>query len=690
MPGMRLAILVLGTALTGASAQSAPQPFDLVVYGGTSAGVVAAVQGARSGLRVVLIEPSPHLGGLSASGLGATDIGNKQVIGGLAREFYREIRRHYASDAAWTREKRDAFKGRGHLADDDAAWTFEPHVAEAVFEHWAREAGVQVRRGDRLDLADAVTLEGNRITSVHLEGGLRIAGRMFLDATYEGDLMAKAGVPYAVGREANAKYGESLNGVQATHAVHHQLAVPVDPYVKPGDPTSGLLPGVPSDRGAGPGEEGSGDGRVQAYCFRLCATDVAANLVPWPKPAEYDELEFELLLRSFDAGERQIPWHPVLMPNRKTDSNNNKGVSTDYIGMNYAYPDAGHAQRATIVAAHRRYTQGLLWTLANHPRVPESVRSHFQTWGLAADEFTDNGNWPYQMYVREARRMVGALVMTEHHCRGTEVASDPVGMGAYNMDSHHVQRYVDAQGHVRNEGDVQVAVAPYGISYRALVPPPDSVRNLLVPVCLSASHIAYGSIRMEPVFMVLGQSAALAATLALEGEHAVQDVPYAELRRRLLALGQVLEHPAARGKGVEVGTLQGLVVDDDAAALTGGWIESSATSPFVGRGYRHDGDAGKGEARARFGFDLDHTGDYEVQIAYSAHANRSDATPVSVHAKVGIDTVRIDQRKPPPIDGLWLSLGVYRFGAGQPAIVEIGSDGTRGHVIVDAVRLLPR
>ena len=687
---MLLAILVLGTALAGPSAQSAPEPFDLVVYGGTSAGVVAAVQGARSGLRVVLIEPSQHLGGLSASGLGATDIGNKQVIGGLAREFYREIKRHYASDAAWTSEKRSAFQGRGHTADDEAAWTFEPHVAEAVFEHWTREASVQVRRGERLDLANAVTIEAGRIATLRLEGGQTIAGRIFVDATYEGDLMAKAGVPYAVGREANAKYGESLNGVQANHAVHHQFAVPVDPYVKPGDPASGLLPGVQTDRGAGPGEEGSGDRRVQAYCFRICATDAASNLVPWPKPEDYDELDFELLLRSFDAGERQIPWHPVLMPNRKTDSNNNKGVSTDYVGMNHAYPDAGYAERAAIVAAHRRYTQGLLWTLANHARVPEAVRSHFQTWGLAADEFTDNGNWPYQIYVREARRMVGALVMTEHHCRGTEVATDPVGMGAYNMDSHHVQRYVDAQGHVRNEGDVQVAVTPYGISYRALVPPPGSVRNLLVPVCLSASHIAFGSIRMEPVFMVLGQSAALAAALALEGDHAVQDVPYAELRRRLLALGQVLEHAAAPGKGVDVGTLQGLVVDDTAAELTGAWVESGASSPFVGRGYRHDGDAGKGTARARFAFDLGETGDYEVQVAFTAHGNRSDATPVSVHAKVGIDTVRIDQRKPPPIDGLWLSLGVYRFGVDQRAVVEISNDGTRGHVIVDAVRLLPR
>jgi adenylosuccinate lyase len=333
-----------------------------------------------------------------------------------------------------------------------------------------------------------------------MESGREFSGKMFIDATYEGDLMAKAGVSYHVGREANSVYNEQLNGVQVARTIHHQFTKKVDPYVKAGDPSSGLLPGIEKD----PGEEFSGDKKVQAYNFRMCTTDVPENRRDWEKPANYDERWFELALRNVEAGDDRISWAPSGMPNRKTDTNNNFAISTDFIGQNWDYPEADYETRAKIWKAHEDWQKGLMWTYAHHPRVPEKIREAFQKFGLAKDEFLDTDNWPRQLYVREARRMISDYVMTERNCRRTEVVEDSVGMGAYNMDSHNIQRFVTAEGFVRNEGDVQVGSRPYPISYRSIRPKAEHCTNLLVPVCLSASHIAYGSIRMEPVFMVTG------------------------------------------------------------------------------------------------------------------------------------------------------------------------------------------
>jgi hypothetical protein len=390
----------------------------------------------------------------------------------------------------------------------------------------------------RLDLDDGVKMHGKDIIELTTESGRTYAGNVFIDATYEGDLMAEAGVSYHVGREACSVYGETINGVQTKNATKHQFVKDVDPYVTPGDPASGILHGIDA---TGPGEELSGDHRVQAYCFRLCTTDVPANRRPWPKPADYDPAKYELLLRNFEAGDHRVPWHPTWMPNRKTDTNNNFAVSTDYLGQNYDYPDGDYAARERIWQDHVNYQQGLLWTLANSLRVPASIREEFQRLGLARDEFVDNDNWPRQLYVREARRVVSDYVMTEHNCRRERVAEDSVGMGAYNMDSHNAQRYVNAAGFVRNEGDVQVAVKPYPISYRSICPRREECTNLLVPVCLSASHIAYGSIRMEPVFMVLGQSAATAAALSIDDNVDVQQLDYSRLKARLEVDKQVLD-----------------------------------------------------------------------------------------------------------------------------------------------------
>ena len=512
---LSLAGLLVMNAAQGATIQS-----DICVYGGTAAGVIAAVQAAKMGKTVVLVEPGRHLGGLTSGGLGATDIGNKAAIGGLSRNFYARLGQHYGKPEAWT---------------------FEPSVAENEFNTLVREAKVPVYF--RAPLASVQTSNA-RLVALTTTGGDTFHAREFIDASYEGDLMAKAGVKYFVGREANATYGETLDGIRDT-TPKHQFIVPVDPYVKPADPTSGLLPFIQS---VPFGQAGDGDACVQAYNFRLCLTKTPANRKPIDPPADYDPAKYELLGRYFDAlaaANKPFTLKTFLkidmVTPEKTDINNNGAFSTDFIGENYDYPNADYATRERIQAAHLDYIKGLLTYLATSPRVPEIVRTNMQAWGLCKDEFIDNGGWPHQMYVREARRMVSAYVMAERNCRRTEIVPDSVGLAAYNMDSHNCRRIV-RDGHVENEGDVQVPpMSPYPISYRAIVPAPGQCENLLVPVCLSATHIAYGSIRMEPVFMILGQSAATAAVLAMDDDVAVQKLDYAKLQKHLLADGQILE-----------------------------------------------------------------------------------------------------------------------------------------------------
>jgi hypothetical protein len=522
---------------------------DLCVYGATPGGVMAAVQAARLGKSAVLLEFGQHVGGMTSGGLGATDIGNKAAIGGLAREFYHRIALYYANTNAWRFESREAYfaqrAGRNTLNDlnapDATMWTFEPHVAENLLRQMLQEAKVPVHFQQHLA---SVKKDGGRIQEITMEDGKVYRAAMFIDATYEGDLMAKAGVSYTVGREANAKYNETLNGIRA-QTPKHQFTVPVDPYLKPGDPQSGLLPFIQSGTGGVPGE---GDACVQAYNFRLCYTQDPANRLPHLKPANYDPAKYELLARYLEAlvaagkpTRLAAFWNPIWMPNHKTDINNNGGFSTDFIGANYAYPEADYATRAQIWQAHKDYTLGFIYFLATSPRVPAEMRTEMQSWGPAKDEFQDTGNWPHQLYVREARRLVSDYVMTEHNCRGQQRAEDPVGLAAYTMDSHNCQRLVK-EGHAENEGDTQVGgFSPYPISYRSIVPKAGECENLLVPVCLSATHIAYGSIRMEPVFMLLGQSAATAAAMAIDRKVAVQKLPYESLRERLLADKQVLE-----------------------------------------------------------------------------------------------------------------------------------------------------
>jgi hypothetical protein len=547
MRSFPLLLTLLGGVLPAAAVPAAEPPVtaDVVIYGGTSAAIVAAIQAKAMGKSVVVVSPDRHLGGLTSGGLGWTDSGNKAVIGGLAREFYRRIKRHYDRPEAWVHQNPEHYK---HFRpQDDAIWVFEPKVAEAAFDDWVAEEAIPVVRDAWLDRERGVVKEGERIASITTLDGRTFAGTMFIDATYEGDLMAAAGVSFTTGREANATYGETLNGVQTKRAASHQFKNKVSPYVVPDDPASGLLPRI---HAGPPGEEGEGDHRIQAYNFRLCMTNVPANRVPFPKPAGYDPLQYELLLRDLQAGSRHVFGKFDPAPNGKTDTNNHGSFSTDNIGMNYDYPEASYERRREIIAEHAAYQQGYFWFLTHDPRVPEDVRQKMGQWGLAKDEFLDNGHWPHQIYVREARRMVADFVVAEPHLRRKMPTPDSVGMGSYNMDSHHVQRYVahdkDGRAYARNEGDIQVSPGgPYPVSYRAIVPKVGECENLLVPVAVSASHIAYGSIRMEPVFMILGQSAATAAALAIDGGVPVQKVPYERLRERLLADGQVLEFTPA-------------------------------------------------------------------------------------------------------------------------------------------------
>lgn len=549
-PVLRILAALAAAGLTSPAYAQAEEEtsYDVVVYGGTSAGVIAAVQAKRMGRTAVVVCPERHLGGLSSGGLGFTDTGNKAVIGGLAREFYHRIWRYYQDPAAWKWQKPAEYgnRGQGTAAIDGeqrTMWIFEPHAAEKVFENLIREHSVPVWRDEWLDRESGVRIDAGRITSITTLSGRTWRGGMFIDATYEGDLMAAAGVPCRIGREARAEYGEKWNGVQ-TGVLHHRhhfgvLPTPIDPWRIPGDPSSGALPEIST---APPGEHGAGDHRVQAYCFRLCMTDHPDNRVPFPKPEGYDPDRYELLARILAAGWREVfdKFDPV--PNRKTDTNNHGPFSMDFIGGNYDYPDAGYERRLEIIREHERYQKGLLYFLSHDSRVPEEVRSKMQAWGLARDEFADNGNWPHQLYIREARRMMGEYVMTEANLLGTRPTPESAGMGSYTIDSHNVQRYITREGHVQNEGDIGVSLkAPYQISWRALLPPRGTVANLVVPVCVSSSHIAYGSIRMEPVFMILAQSAATGAVLALDGGGDVQDVAYGDLRQRLLADGQILE-----------------------------------------------------------------------------------------------------------------------------------------------------
>lgn len=526
-----LLLLILATPLFPAARQ-----FDFVVYGDTAGAVIAAVAAAREGLRVALVAPGHHMGGMVSGGLGFTDFGKKEVIGGAALEFYFRVGRHY-----------ELFRH-----GQDIGWYHEPHVAEEVFRQMLREAHVAVFEDHRLREKTGVAKSGTRVTAITTENGDTFSARLFADSTYEGDLMAQSGIRYTWGREGISEYGETLAGVRE-RTPFHQFLVDV-----PARDAGQLLPEINPQP---VGKPGAADRMVQAYNFRLCLSEVPANQVPFPKPPDYDPSRYQLLARLLKVRtekEGKVPPLRTLikidrLPNGKTDINNQGAFSTDFLGGSWDYPEANFSRREAIWQAHKNYISGFLYFLAHDPQVPETLRAELNQWGLCKDEFLDTGHWPYQLYVREARRMIGEYVMIQKDLQTDLTKPDPIGMGSYNSDSHNVQRVVDAQGFARNEGDMQVAVKPYQIPYRVMLPKRAEAANVLVPVAFSASHVAYSSIRMEPQYMIIGQAAGIAAKMALSANQDIQDVNTKALTEKLVSLGAVLEYtPSAQEKALTI------------------------------------------------------------------------------------------------------------------------------------------
>ena len=510
-------------------------PADLLVYGGTAAGVVTAYSAAKQGLHVVLLEPSAHLGGMVTGGLSATDLGHFQIIGGYARVFYLRAAAYY---------------GVKDL-DRPANWLSEPHVDEAIFNAMLREAGVTVVLHRRIREHGGVTVEKRHVEVLTTEDGELWRAKIFADCSYEGDLMAQSGVHYTWGRESSQEYGESLAGVRL-HTPAHQFGWPLEAY----DAQHRLYPEIDP----GPlAVAGSADKKVQAYNFRLILTNDAANRLPFPRPEGYDRSRFALLIRYLEEFQRHRGRAPQLkdffnavpIPNHKADFNNNGPISTDYIGHSWNYSEASFAKKDTIIQEHLQYTKALVYFLSHDESVPETLRTEMNQWGLPRDEFGDTGHWPRQLYIREARRLLGAYVIRQSDLQTERTKPDSIGMGSYNSDSHNIQRVAMPDGTVQNEGDVQVPVQPYEIPYRSITPRRSEVENLLVPVCLSASHVAYSSVRMEPQYMIIGQAAGIAATLAVRSHSAMQDISITELQRELRDEGSILhlgdESPSMAG-----------------------------------------------------------------------------------------------------------------------------------------------
>lgn len=656
-----LALLFAAVSVRGEEA------FDVVVYGGTAAGTIAAIAAAEDGAAVVLIEPGAHIGGMVSGGLGRTDIGRHEVIGAMARQYFTRVGAHY---------------GRA------LEWYVEPYVAERIFRQWLAEAKVNLRFGQRVA---SVVKNGTRIVSATMESGEAYVAPVFIDASYEGDLMARAGVAYTVGRESRAHYGESLAGVIA-FSEKHQFLAPVDPH----EPGGALLPLVSAEPLA---EPGSGDKKVQAYNFRLCLTQVPENRVRFPKPEGYDPAEYELL-RRYLAAKPGLAVGDILNPlsvnNGKTDANNNGPFSTDVIGESWDYPEASYEERERIVEHHKRYTLGFLYFLANDPSVPKALQDEINTWGFAKDEFADNGNFPRQIYVREARRMIGAYVMIQKDLQDERTKPDSIGMGSYNSDSHHVQRVVaeNVPGFpegkwVINEGDMQVPVQPYEIAYRALTPKPAECENLLVVCAVSASHVAYSSIRMEPQYMIMGEAAGRAAVMALRAETPVQSIDVPALQNALRENSAVLSLAEAVGPLMRVTDLPGIALDNDGAELAGEWRASQSTVPYVGLDYAHTLEGASPETAARYAARIPESGRYTVRVYYSPHPNRARNAKIVVQHAEGTAEFRIDQRTFPADGQPYRELGPFPFQAGAEVALAILNDDPQGFLIADAVAWVP-
>lgn len=639
--------------------------YDLCVYGGTSAGVTAAYSAAKSGLDVILVEPGEHIGGMTSGGLGFTDIGNKQVIKGVAKDFYRKVGKHY-----------------GVLEQ----WIFEPSVADSIMRTYLTDRRIKIKTGFRIVSADKTD---GRISTIRVEMSKAprrvetIRARYYIDCSYEGDLMARSGVSYVVGRESNDCYGETLNGVELMD--RHQFPDGIDPYKVKGNPSSGLLWGI-SDAELEP--DGTGDSKVQAYNFRICLTDSLQNRIPIEKPEDYDPDRYELLLRLMEAYPEKLSLNDWFiwsrMPNRKTDINNRGGFSTDMIGMNHNYPEADYAERDSIFAAHVSYTKGLLYFVGHDTRVPETLRRKMLLWGYPKDEYLHSGHWTPQLYVRESRRMVGEYVATQADCEGKRIPFDGVAMAAYQMDSHNCQRVVvrkNGVDMVKNEGNVEVGGGlPYPLSYRSIVPVRTECTNLLVPVCLSASHIAYGSIRMEPVFMVLGQVAGIACALAIENDCCdIQDVD----SRRINVI--IDENPYMDGRQAD------LIIDDSDSGVIADehWLKCEKKGGY-GLSFYEVGPS-ETEVGVSFPAVIPSAGNYAVYTCQPVSPKFSSVLNVLVQSAgktCQVSVPRSQMKIAGQTSNTWIKIGDYYFSASEEVTVSITNKDADAPVRADAVLLI--
>jgi hypothetical protein len=636
---------------------------DICIYGGSSAGVMAAYTAKKMGKSVILIEQSNRLGGLTTGGLGQTDIGNKYAVAGLSLDFYRRIGQHYGKFEQWT---------------------FEPHVAKELFEQYIKEANIKVVYNYRLQ---SVSTEKGAIKAITIENAIQpnqstnqiIKAKVFIDCTYEGDLMAKSGVSYFTGRESNSTYGETYNGVQFMDK--HQFPDGVDPYKIPGKKESGLLWGISNETLA---PNGTGDKKIQTYNIRVCFTNNPSNRIPITQPDDYQPERYELLLRVLEKKPvKNIGGFTSIapMPNNKTDINNNGAFSTDMIGENWDYPEADYNKRIEIKKAHDNYVKGFFYFIGHDPRMPSYLRKEMLQWGYPKDEYTDNKNWTPQMYVRETRRMIGEYVMTQLNCEGKDVVKDGIGLAAYTMDSHNCQRLV-VNGMVKNEGDVQVGgFDPYPIAYRSVIPKKKECTNLLVPVCLSASHIAYGSIRMEPVFMVLAQSSAVAACLSIDNNQAVQEVNIDQLQKIIKT------NPYANGRLPEIIVDN---IDTSSVIIKGDW--SFGKYGGFGPSYLRDTTRSSTAKSVKFIPQINKEGSYQIYTYYPKLQNGSEQTHIAIFDGKKITNKIIKRSEVQVIGqtaGEWVSLGKCNFSKGKNAYVEISNKNANGIIVADAVLFVP-
>lgn len=642
-----------------------PEKYDVCVYGGTSAGVVAAYSAAQRGLDVVLIEPTEHIGGMTSGGLGFTDIGNKQVIAGVAKQFYRKVGEHY-----------------GRLEQ----WIFEPSVADSIMRAYIDHENIVLMDNWRIRESH---VEDTRIDGILIENSKNpsstrtIKADYFIDCSYEGDLMARSGVEYTVGRESNEQYGETYNGVELMDK--HQFPDGIDPYKEKGNPESGLLWGISPAEVA---PDGTADKMVQAYNYRICLTDDPANMIPITRPADYDSTRYELLLRLIEAYPEKESLNDWFiwsrMPNRKTDINNRGGFSSDMIGMNHNYPEASYEERQAIIDAHTEYTKGLLYFYGHDERVPEILRKRMLLWGYPKDEYVNNGHWTPQLYIRESRRMVGEYVATQADCQGRAIAEDGIGWAAYQMDSHNCQRIVvnkNGMDMVKNEGNVEIGGGlPYPISYRSITPKREQCTNLLVPVCMSASHIAYGSIRMEPVFMVLGQAAGVAASLALEqGGCDVQKVDSKDIN------AVIEKDPYMDGSQPD------LLIDDNAACVTADQMWIARGRGGYGLSFYELAPTDEIQ-KVRFTVEsIPTSGTWDVYSYQSSNKKLTSVTSFEIQSGENVWNVtfsRDDLNVLGQTSGDWAHLGTYELAADESVVVSVSNAGADATMRADAILLV--